>query len=114
MTAAAAAACTLVTVPVGDGVVVTVVVVVVVVGPGVAELEANGVLEGAGVAPGVLDAAGVAETEAGVDDADGAGVAVAATARDAVGKLKTGVALASRLDAVMGLVAETGSIRMPS
>jgi hypothetical protein len=106
VTPAAAAACT-VTVPVGDGVAVT----GVVVGPGVAELEPNGVLEGAGVAPGVLDADGVGEA-----DADGAGVtvAVATAARDAVGKLKTGVALASRLDAVMGLVAETGSIRMPS
>jgi hypothetical protein len=117
VTPAAAAACTVVTVPVGDGVGVGVgVTVVVVVGPGVIKLEARGVLDGVGDAPGVLETDGVGEADAGVEDADGptVGVAVAAAANEAVGKLKTGVALASRLDAVIGLKGETGSIRMPS
>ena len=86
----------------------------VVAGPGVTEPVARGVLEGVGEGPGVVDADSVGDADEGVAEADGSGVGVAAEARDAVGKLNTGVALASRLDAVIGLVALTGSIRMPS
>src|SRR4051812_18670370 len=107
---AAVAACTLPTVTVRDGVAIR-----VAVGPGVVDVAARGVADGVGVAPGVLDTDGVGEADSGVGEAETTGVAVGvASASDVDGRLNTGVAPASRLEASIGFATTTGSIVMPS